>query len=248
MRVNCLKLNQDKTEFIVFSPKFQGNAIQDLYINMGPNTISSVPKVKNLGVYLDHNLTMDNRVDSICKFCYWQIRNIGKIRRYISDDACKTLIHALVTSKLDYCNALLYGLPHKLTDRLQRVQNRAARLVSRTRRHEHITPVLRDLHWLPIHCRSNYKILLYTYKSLNGLAPIYLSELIHKYKPTRSLRSESKSLLTKPVIKTSTYGNRRFDYSSATLWNSLSEEVKCAKNIDEFKKLVKTFLFRSAFH
>ena len=179
MRVNCLKLNQDKTEFIVFSPKFQGNAIQDLYINMEPNTISSVPKVKNLGVYLDHNLTMDNQVDSICKSCYWQIRNIGKIRRYISDDACKNLIHALVTSKLDYCNALLYGLPHKLTDRLQRVQNRAPRLVSRTRRHEHITPVLRDLHWLPIHCRSNYKILLYTYKSLNGLAPIYLSELIN---------------------------------------------------------------------
>ena len=80
--------------------------------------------------------------------------------------------------------------------------------------------------------------------SLNGLAPIYLSELIHLYKPTRSLRSESKSLLTKPVIKTSTYGNRCFDDSSATL----SEEAKCAKNLDEFKKLVKTFLFRSAFH
>ena len=124
----------------------------------------------------------------------------------------------------------------------------AARLVIRSSRRMHITPILRDLHWLPIQYRSSYNILLHTYKSQHGLAPAYLADLIKKYKPTRSLRSNSKHFLTKPVPKTSTYENRRFDISAAKLWNDLSIEVKCVNNINDFKKKVKTYLFRAAFY
>ena len=114
-------------------------------------------------------------------------------------DACKTLTHALITSRLDYDNALLYGLPSTLMTRLQKVQNSSARLVTRTHKREHITPVLHSLHWLPVIYRSQYKILMYTFKALQVTAPQYLEEVVLPYQPTRSLRSESGAFLAVPT-------------------------------------------------
>ena len=102
---------------------------------------------------------MESQVASVAKTCYYQIRNIGQIRSFITSDACKILVHALVTSRLDYCNALLYGLPQTMLKRLQRVQNCAARLICRRKKHDHVTPLLKELHWLPIDVRSTYKLL-----------------------------------------------------------------------------------------
>ena len=147
--------------------------------------------MKNLGVYFDTSLIMERQVNAISKACYYQIRNIGQIRRYITLDACKTLAHALITSRLDYGNALLYGLPSTLMTRLQKVHNSSARLVTRTHKREHITPVLNSLHWLPVIYRSQYKILMYTFKALQGTVPQYLEELVIPYQPTRSLWSDS---------------------------------------------------------
>ena len=129
----------------------------------------------------DSNLKMGNQIANTVKSCYYQIRNIGRIRPYLTKESCKTLVHALVTLRLDYGNALLYGLPQTALQRLQKVQNCAARLITRTRKHEHITPVLLHLHWRPVHLRPTYKV-LFTYCVLNGLAPDYLAELI-SYRP-----------------------------------------------------------------
>ena len=248
MQSNFLKLNHDKTELIVFSPNSSKNGCNNNFsINIGPYSISSVSVVKNLGVLLDQHLTMESHINSVCKSCFWQVRNIGKIRKYLNDEACKTLVHALIISKLDYCNALLHGLPTKLTNKLQRVQNRAARLVTRTRPREHISPILQNLHWLPINHRLQYKILLHTFKSLNEQGPVYLSDLIHKYQPTRCLRSQAKSLLTQPIVKSCKYGNRQFDYSAAILWNSLPDDLKCLETTYQFKKHLKTLFFRAAY-
>ena len=104
-------------------------------------------------------------------------------------------------SKLDICNSLLYGLPQYLIDRLQAVQNCAARLVTRSRKHDHITPILKQLHWLPVYSRIKYKILLLTFKALHGLAPSYITEILQPYRSSRSLRSASKRLLTIPSAK-----------------------------------------------
>lgn len=93
-----------------------------------------------------------------------------------------------------------------------------------------------------------FKILLYTFKALNCLAPVYLSDLLKLYQPNRSLRSEQKSLLTKPITRTKLYGNRRFDYVSAALWNDLPTDIRNATSVTQFKKYLKTYLFRAAFY
>ena len=176
------------------------------------------------------------------------IRNIGRIRSLITDDACKTLVCSLVTTRLDYGNALLYGTNSCVMNKLQRVQNTAARLITRKRKYESITPVLISLHWLPVHFRCQYKLLLYVFKALHGKAPTYLQELIEHYKPGRTLRSENSMMLRLPNdIRTKSYGERRFDKAGPTLWNNLPLSLRCEQSLDVFKKDLKTHLFRVAF-
>jgi len=247
MRTNLLKLNQDKTELIIFAPKHRMQTFTQCELVFDGIVVSDASFVKNLGVYFDKTLTMDKQSSAIAKSCYYQIRNIGRIRSYISDDACKTLVCSLVTSRLDYGNALLYGVNRTVIDRLQRVQNTAARMITRRRKHDHITPTLVALHWLPVQYRCQYKILLYVIKSLHGTAPAYLSELIAIHRPSRTLRSENSARINPPRIRTKTYGERRFDKSAATLWNNLPHEIRVLDSIDAFKSKLKTFLFRQAF-
>ena len=111
---------------------------------------------------------------------YYVFRNIGKIRNLLSYDACSTIIHALISCRLDYCNSILYNVPKSKTDRLQRIQNQCARILTKSPRREHITPVLMKLHWLKIQDRIIYKLLMLTYKSYYNMAPPYLCELINK--------------------------------------------------------------------
>jgi len=199
---NMLKLNQDKTELIVFSSNHQAKKTQDFHLIVGDSVVNTVHSVRNLGVYLDSSLTMGKQFNAVSRACYYQIRNIGCIRQCITTDTCKTLVNSLVTSHLDYGNALHYGILKLLTARLQGVQNSAARLITRTRKREHITPVLKSLHWLPVVYIPLYKLLMYTYKALNSTAPVYLEELVIHYHPRRSLRSESGCLLCVPKKRT----------------------------------------------
>ena len=130
---------------------------------------------------------MNAHVNQLCKSASFSLRRVGQVRRYLDNATTEKLTHALITSKLDQCNSLLYGLPDKEISQIQRIQNSAARLVTRTKRQEHITPVLRKLNWLPIKKRIIYKILLLTYKSLKRLAPDYFRDLLYLYVPTRIL-------------------------------------------------------------
>ena len=120
------------------------------------------------------------------------------------------MINATVTSRLDYCNSLLYGAKQSHIDRLQCCQNNAARIISKRRKFDHISPVLRELHWLPVEHRISYKILLLTYKARNGHAPQYLAALISKYVPPRPLRSVDQYLLNSPKWRLETFGKRAF--------------------------------------
>ena len=128
--------------------------------------------------------------------------------------------------------------------KLQRVQNATA-LVTRTKKYDHISPVLHDLHWLPIRHRITYKIALLTFKSLHGMSPEYITDLIPQYKPVRSLRSSSQLLLKHPgICKTITYGSRSFSAAAPTIWNALPIAIRSISSLSAFKKALKTYLFR----
>ena len=141
---------------------------------------------------------------------FFHLKNISKLQPMLSMSNAEMLIHAFMTSRLDYCNALLGGCSVHLINKLQLVQNAAARVLTRTRKYDHISPVLSTLHWLPVKHRIDFKILLITYKALNGLAPQYLNKLLLPYSPPRPLRSRNSGNLIMPRISKSTVGSRSF--------------------------------------
>ena len=164
----------------------------------------------------------------------------------MTENATKTLVNALVTPKLDYCNSLLVGLPKYLVNKLQRSQNAAARLIKRRSKRSHITPVLKELHWLPIRSRIMFKILLLIFKALNGLAPVYLRNMLHRYTPAQTLRSNEllSGTLVVPRFKKLKHGGRAFSSVAPALWNSIPRNIRTAETISAFKSKLKTYLFR----
>ena len=201
------------TEFLLIGTKPQLEKVHTdtCSLTIGYSEISpSEDPIRNLGSWFDSNFTMRSHVTKTCKAAH--LYNINRIRRFLSRELTESLIYAFVTSRLDYCNALLYGVPNNLIYKLQRVQNAAARLVFRAPRFCHITPLLVELHWLPVKFRIDFKIILITFKVLNGKVPKYLFELLSLLSNSSySLRSNNKLLLSPPTIKTlPTLGDRAF--------------------------------------
>jgi len=151
--------------------------MENVTVCFGDINIISVNTVRNLGVIFDSALNLEQQLNNICRSGYHQLRNIGHIRCYLTSDASKSLVNGLIRSRLDYCNALLNGLPQTSINKLQRIYNTAAMIVTRTSRRSHITPILKDLHWLPVTNRVQFKILMHTYKALhvNKLQDTYLT-------------------------------------------------------------------------
>ena len=148
-----------------------------------------------------------------------------------------------MSSRLDYCNSLLYGIPKQELARLQRLQNSAARLVTRSSRREHITPLLHKLHWLSVDKRITFKLALLTYNALHDIGPSYLCELLTVYRPTRTLRSSDQSLLVEPPFRTICYGQKAFVNAAPRIWNSLPVHIRECTTKDTFKSNLKTYLF-----
>ena len=165
-------------------------------------------------------LSFDSHME-VTRTAFFHLRRIAKIRPILSLNKAETLVHAFVTSRLDYCNVLLSGLPRKSFQGLQMVQNVAANILTGASCVEHIRPILASLHWLPVQARADFKVLLLTYEIVNGLAPSYLLDLVHLYVPTRPLRSQGSVFLIIPKVRKKTVGERAFSFCSPTLWNSL---------------------------
>ena len=125
----------------------------------------------------------------------------------------------MVTSRLDYNNSLLHGVPQRNLQKLQILQNAAARLVTRASRRCHTSQILRDLHWLTVENLIKFKLLLLTYKALNDSSPSYITDVLSPYVPTRNLRSSERHLLQVPPTSTHSYGERAFQVAAPTLWN-----------------------------
>ncbi len=180
-------------------------------------------------------------INSIAKSCFFQLHRMYKIRECVTEVEAKTMVHALVTSKLDYCNSLLYGLPDILFNKLWNVQKSAARLITMSGKYQYISPTMEKLDWLPIRQCIEYKILLLTYKALNNLAPVYLSDLLQCIVDWGSRRDNS-LLLVDPKINRVTFGGRAFFKAALVLWNNIPPNLQASASVAQFKKNLKTHL------
>ena len=249
MTENFLQLNTDKTEMIIFGTRQMLLKVRNSNFNVAGEIIDVASCVKNLGVFLNNNLSMNDHINEICKKSFHEIRNISAIRKYLTLDACKTIVHALVCSRIDFNNCLYYGLPNTQIQRLQRIQNCAARLIFRKKKFDHITPYLIELHWLPVNSRIKFKLLVLTYKCLNNLAPSYLRDLL-QLKPYSEFNLRSRDnpyLLRTRTPKLVSGGNRAFSIAAPVEWNKLPITIQSAESIDAFKRRLKTHLFQVAY-
>ena len=247
MSANKLKLNTGKTELLVLHSKFRQISLQP-NITVKSDTIKSSEKARNIGVTFDRTLTMSPHINEVIEGAFYHLRNIAKIRKYISADTTEVLVHSFVSSRLDFCNSLLYGLPKSELNKLQNVQNAAARVIACLRKYDHISPTLRNLHWLPVQERIVFKINLMCFKIVNNIAPKYLQELVCRYEPTRILRSSAdKWRLTEQPYKLKTYGYRAFSVVAPKLWNTLPVDIRSITDINTFKSKLKTHLFKLSY-
>lgn len=188
-------------------------------------------------------LNLKKQLNSSITSCFFQLRLLSKIKSSLSQKTLEIAIHALITSRLDYCSSLYYGMSKSSIAHLQLVQNAAAKFLKRKPKSDHVTPILRSLHWLPLHFRTEFKILLYVFKSLNNQALSYLSELLYPYNPTRNLRSSDKRLLSVPRSWLKHRGDRAFAIAGPRLWNSLLAYIRSAQSLTILNLLLKHIFF-----
>ncbi|XP_072571304.1 uncharacterized protein [Paramormyrops kingsleyae] len=248
MKLNFLQLNSSKTEAILVGTPHQVSTTTITSISFSDQDIPLSSFVTNLGVKMDPHLTYDTHIQQLCKASFYHLRNIAKLRPLLTLADAEKLVHAFVSSRLDYCNALLIGIPSKSIQKLQYVQNSAARILMRVRKFNHITPILKTLHWLPVSLRIEYKVSLLTHQCLHGTAPTYLKDLLTPQTSVRSLRSSSTFLLKTQRTKLRTMGDRAFCSAAPRLWNALPDHLRAPQNVATFKCGLKTHLFKRAFH
>ncbi len=187
MKEHHLQLNLAKTELLVFpaTPTLQ----HDFTIQLGSSTITPSASVRNLGVIFDDQLTFKEHIAKTARSCRFALHNIRKIRPFLTEHAAQLLVQALVISRLDYCNALLAGLPSNTIKPLQMIQNAAARLVFNEPKRAHVTPLFVSLHWLPVAARIQFKTLMLAYRTTTGSAPTYFHSLLPIYIPSRKKKN-----------------------------------------------------------
>jgi len=244
MSASRLRLNASKTQVLWLGSRYNIDRLTVHDVQVVTSTVGVVSSARDLGVVIDSQLSMADHVASVCRSAYYHLRQIRPALQSLTRDAAKTLVQAFISSRLDYCNSVCCGIADKLLQRLQSVQNAAARLVTRTGRREHISPVLRELHWLPVRRRLDFKLATLMFKSLHGCAPLYLSDACQSTKET-SHRLRSSSTTTYVIPRTRTrLGDRAFDVAGPRLWNNLPASLRSTDSIAQFRKQLKTYLFR----
>ena len=187
---------------------------------------------------------MKDHVSLLCRTVNFHLRNLNRIRSYNDHSTCAHAVRSLILSRLDYGNSLLGGLSSTDLDRLQKLQNRAARLIYQVNKRSSATPFIRELHWLPVEQRIKFKISVHVYNCVYGSSPVYLQDLISKYNSgSQGLRSNrDQTRLAIPKTKRA-FGDKSFAVFGPKVWNSLPANLRAAPSVQCFKKLLKTYLF-----
>ena len=246
---NGMALNPDKSEAILVGTRQRSSSYSNLTtVNVAGSQIPLADHIKILGVTLDKNLSMDNHVNAVSKSIHYHIRALRHIRSSISEDMAKMVACALVGSRLDYANSVLYGTTQKNISKLQKAQNLLARVVTCSPRSFQSSShnLLQQLHWLPIKHRINFKIANITFRTLHSSQPVYLRSVLHSHLSTRSLRLSHTNLLSAPFVRTS-FGARSFSVAAPKIWNSLPPALRMCTSHDTFRHQLKTHYFQQAF-
>ena len=174
---------------MLFSSRQMAHHLQGIKLKIDGHQILPTQGARNLGVTMDSNACMEKQINKICRAAYGQLKAINRISHFLDRRTLEIVIHAFVTSRVDFCNSILVGVKQSLLAKIQRVQNAAARILTKTprRTHIHVTSILRTLHWLPVAARVEYKVLVLVFKCLDKTAPSYLCDLITPYDPSRPL-------------------------------------------------------------
>ncbi|KAK2172574.1 hypothetical protein NP493_941g01032 [Ridgeia piscesae] len=203
MKNSKLKLNANKTEFIIIGTVTQRAKLDGFFpTHILNQSVTPAPSVSNLGVNFDESFNFKQHISKTCRSCFYHIRDLRRIRRFLSLSVAKTITTALVSSILDYCNSLLYNTANKDIARLQRVQNCLAKVVTRSPRFSSSVPLLKSLHWLPVHYRIIFKICTISYQALASKQPTYLNSMLTPASNSRELSSTSSNPLYIPRVKT----------------------------------------------
>ena len=231
-----MKINPDKTEILLLRPSCLNHEIVINGVFIDGQCIRFSKQVKNVGVWLDQNLDMNKHINSIVSHCHKILRDIGRVKKYMQRTHLETIVHAIISIRLDYCNSLFVNLNKDSIFKLQKVQNTAARLILGKRRRDSAKDALRELHWLNVDARITFKILLLVHKVVRGQCNMSLS-----YKSFNG-RPEDELKLVTPTFNTK-YGERLFEYNGSRLWNSLPVHVRKEEDTEVYKKMIKTILF-----
>ena len=255
MSLSKLKLNPEKTEFIVFGSKSQRQKLSSYFpVSIFGSLIHPVDSVRNLGVWFDAEFSFSEHVKRTCKACFLQMRDLCRIRQYLTTEVAVLAANALVSSRLDYCNSLFRSLSCFNLHKLQSIQNTLARIVTNHRRYAHVTPILKQLHWLPVKYRCMFKTATLVYKFLHSGSPSYFQPYLSPSSSSYSTRRSHPDCqyLTVPPFRPSVFKSvKHFDHSFAfdapRIWNELPHDVRSATSVASFRKKLKTYLYAKAY-
>ena len=255
MSASKLKLNPDKTEFILFGSKKQRERLNVCFpIDILGNPLHPTESVRNLGVWFDSDFSFFKHVQNVCKSCFVQLRDFRNIRQFLTQDAAVSVANAFVSSRLDYCNSLFRSLSKFNLHRLQSIQNSAARIVTNSSKYTRITPVLRKLHWLPVQFRSEFKLATLVYKFIHTGFPKYFAPYLSTYHTTYNTRCSQSvaNFLNVPKFQPTIHKSTKqfgftFAFDAPTVWNSLPEDIRASPTIASFRKKLKTYIYAKAY-
>ncbi|XP_051561236.1 uncharacterized protein LOC127445296 [Myxocyprinus asiaticus] len=234
MKEHHLQLNPAKTELLVFpaNPAVE----HDITVQLAATTVTPSKSIRNLGVTIDNRLNFTDHISKTTRSCRFTLYNIRKIRPFLSEHATQLFVQSLVITRLDYCNALIAGLPACAIIPLQMIQNAAACLVFNEPKRAHVPPLHVSLHWLPVDARIKFKALMLAYRTVTGSAPAYLKSFMQSYVPTRSLRSAKEHRLVVPTQRGTKTLSRTFRFIVPCWWNNLPNSIREADSLSVFKK------------
>ena len=239
---NSLLINPGKTKLLVFGTRqMLSNVCSNFKLSLLGKELSPEPFAKDLGVFMDSTLSFDEHVMQITSKCIASLCQVNRVRHVLDKKTLMTIINALVFSRLFYCSSVWGGISMMNVLKLQSVQNFAARIITSTRKHDHIQPILRDLNWLNVESTIKYRDGLMAFKCMNGYAPEYLCDQFILRSKIHSRNTRNKDKLVIPLCKTAA-GQKSFVYRATSIWNSLSQDLINLNNLNSFKRLYKLSL------